>query len=135
FNADRFVVELHQVRTFDFRTQLRHDFPVYGNHSGSDELVSLAARANTGIRQELVQTNRFIRVYELFLVLNLFLHAIFSIRIIIGGTRTRTISSLPVIVKSRTVAASVVIVAVAAFSIIKTRTVRTVTSFTVVGRT
>ena len=87
-------MELNHIRTFDLRTQFRYHFTVYRNHTCCDKFISLTTGANTCVSQELIQTNRFIRINELFLVLDLFLYAILSVRIIIAGTRTRTISSL-----------------------------------------
>ena len=111
-NTYRLVVELHFIRTFHLRTQFRYNFTIYRYNSCSDKLIRFTTRADTCIRKELVQTNRFIRISQQFFILDLLLHAIFCIRVVVGSTRTvtslwTTISALlsAIIIKTRTIRA------------------------------
>ena len=104
-NIYRLIVELHFIRTLHLRTQFRYDFTIYRYNS-------CTTRADTCIRKELVQTNRFIRISQQFFVLDLLLHAIFCIRVVVGSTRTvtslwTTISTLlsAIVIKTRTIRA------------------------------
>ena len=111
-NIYRLIVELHFIRTLHLRTQFRYDFTIYRYNSCSDKLIRFTTRADTCIRKELVQTNRFIRISQQFFVLDLLLHAIFCIRVVVGSTRTvtslwTTISTLlsAIVIKTRTIRA------------------------------
>ncbi len=75
-------MELDFIRTENFRAQFGNHFSVYLNDTSLDELICFTTRANASISQELIQPNRFFRIYIFFLILNLLLLTVFCIRII-----------------------------------------------------
>ena len=88
----RLIVEFDFVGALYLCSEFGNYFSVYRHNACLDELVSLTARANTGVGKELVETYRLVGIYVLLLVLDTLLHAILSIGIIIG--RTLTIAAL-----------------------------------------
>ena len=77
-------MELHLIGTQDLGSQFCDDLTIHGYDTCLDELISLTTTADTCVCQELIQTQRLIGIIVDLLVLNAFLHAILSIRIIVG---------------------------------------------------
>ena len=118
FDINRLIVELNFICTFYLCTKFSNHYSIYRNNSGSNKFISLTTRTDSSICQEFIQTNWFIRISQYILVFYLLLHAILSIRIIVGCTRTVS-STLLAIVSSLLSA-----------TIIETRTLRTISTFT-----
>ena len=88
FNVDRLVVEFDFIGTFYLGSQFCNHFTIYANHTGCDELICFTTRADSGIGQEFVQADWSIRIQIQFLIFNLFLTAVFCVRIIVGSAWT-----------------------------------------------
>lgn len=88
----RLIVEFDFVGALYLCSEFGNYFTVNRHNACLDELVSLTARANTGVGKELVETYRLVGIDVLLLILDTLLHAILSIGIIIG--RTLTIAAL-----------------------------------------
>ena len=86
-------MELNFIGTFDLGTQFCYHLTINRHYTCRNELVGFSTRTNAGISQELIQTNRFVRVCQQILVFNLLLVAIFCIRIVTGSTRTERTAS------------------------------------------
>ena len=80
-HGDGLLVELHLIGTQHLGTQLGHHLTVHGDNTCLDKLVGLTTAANTGISQELVQTDGLVGIEVLLLVLYALLHVILSIGI------------------------------------------------------
>jgi hypothetical protein len=80
--CDRLIVELHDIGAEHLGAELGDDLIVDRHHTSLNELISLTTRADTGICQIFVQTNRLVRIDILLLVLDTLLHAILSIGIV-----------------------------------------------------
>lgn len=137
FDADRLVVELHFIATLNLGSQFRYHLSVYRNDSSSDEFISLATGANTGIGQEFVQADRLVRVHKLLLIFYLFLLAVLSIGVIIGRTTDWTAIAVSVAVSARSSTTRIEAWTIRTVTtlIIVARTLRTVAIFAVVART
>ena len=86
------VVETDVVGAHHLGTQLVDNLTIDSHHTSLDKLVSLATAANTGISQELVQTDGLIGIEVLLLIFNTLLQRILGIGII--ARRTLTIAAL-----------------------------------------
>ena len=138
FDADRLIVELHFIATLNLSTQFRNHLSVYRHYTGCNKLIRFTTRAHTGISQELIQTNRFVRVDKLFLILYLFLLAVLGIGIVIPRTANRAAVTIPVAIRAlRTVAIRVIARTerTVATGIVTVRTLRTVAAFAVITGT
>ena len=102
FDLYRLVVEEHLVLARNLRTQFRYDLIVYFHHAGLDKFVGFTTRANSGIRQEFVQTDRFVGIGQYFLILQLFLEAVLSVGVVIA-LPTVVVRTAVVVVTARTV--------------------------------
>ena len=78
-------METHFISTHHLSTQLGNHLTINGDNTSLDELVGLAAAANTCIGKELVQTDRLIGIEVLLLIFYTLLQAILGMRIIAGG--------------------------------------------------
>ena len=140
-DAHRLLVELHFIRTFYLRSQLCNHRPVDTHYTCRNKFVRFTTGTNSGIGQELVQTNRSIRIHIEFFILNLFLHAIFGIGVVITGTALLQPASTETVVPIaalRTTETATIIVAIASFTVTVTAfatvttVVRTETALTVI---
>ena len=86
----RLIVEFDLVGALYLCSEFGNYFAVNRHNACLDELVSLTARANTGVGKELVETYRLVGIDVLLLILDTLLHAILSIGIVIGRTLTIT---------------------------------------------
>ena len=86
------VVETDVVGAHHLGTQLVDNLTIDSHHTSLDKLVGLATAANTGISQELVQTDGLIGIEVLLLIFNTLLQRILGIGII--ARRTLTIAAL-----------------------------------------
>ena len=86
------VVETDVVGAHHLGTQLVDNLTIDSHHTSLDKLVGLATAANTGISQELVQTDGLIGIEILLLIFNTLLQRILGIGII--ARRTLTIAAL-----------------------------------------
>ncbi len=125
-HLDCLVVELHVVGAQNLGSEFGNNLAVHRNYACLDELVSLAAAANTGVGEELIEAYRLCRVYVLFLIFNAFLQAVLCVRVVVG--RALTVTALTVVaalallpVRVALVAATVVAaltLLIAAFSLV-----------------
>ena len=83
-------MKLHHISALDLCTQLCNNLSIDRNYTCRDKFISFTTRADSCISQELIQTDRFIRINKLFFVFNLFFLTVFSIRIVIPRTTYRT---------------------------------------------
>lgn len=81
-DLDLLVVEYHDILTSDLRTQLCYHYVVHLDRTFLDKLIGLTTGTNPSVGQELIQTDRLVRVSQYFLILQLLLQAIFGIRIV-----------------------------------------------------
>jgi len=90
------VVEFYLVCALDLGAELGHYLSVHSNHACLDELVSLTARADTCVGEELVQTKRFVRIVVLLLVFNALFHAVLSVGVVARCALTLLVATLVV---------------------------------------
>ena len=80
--CDRLIVELHDIGAEHLGAELCDDLVIDRHHTCLDELISFTTRADAGVGQIFVQTDRLVRVDVLLLVLDTLLQAILSIGIV-----------------------------------------------------
>ena len=81
-DANGLVVELDLVRTLHLRAELGDDYAIDADDASLDKGIGLAARADTGIGEELVQTNGCFGVDVSLGVFDALLEAIFRIGVV-----------------------------------------------------
>src|SRR5574344_878629 len=137
-DAHELVVEVYLICTLNLRAQLCHYGTVHRNHTSLDELVCLTSRTNTCVGQELVQTDWSIRIFKVFLILNLLLHAILSIRVVVGCALTVVATTLLIAVAitiaiATTALLMAITVVVVATSLLIATTVVVVATLTIIA--
>ena len=120
-------MELHLVSTHHLCAKLCYHLAVNEYHSCLYELVSLTARAYSGVCQELVQTYRLVRVYVRLLVLYALLHAVLGIWIIAWCALSVTATLLVATLTLLSVAATLLEASLALLSVAATLLVATLT--------
>ena len=113
FDLNRLSFEQHLVLTGNLRPQFSYNLIIYLNNTCLDKFISFATRTNTCIRQELIQADRFVRVSQHFLILQLFLEVILGIRIVITGTMIIVRASVVIVAAASTATISITIVVIA----------------------
>ena len=105
------VLEQHPVLTGNLRSQFGYNLIIYLDNTCLDKFIRLATRTNACIRQELIQADRFVRISQHFLILQLFLEVILGIRIVITSTAIVVRTSV-VIVAATSAAISITVVVI-----------------------
>ena len=108
----RSVVELHLIGTKDLGTQLGNYLTIDSYQTSLDELISLTARANTSIGEELVQAQWLCWVDVLLLIFDTLLHAILSIWIVTRSVLTETATTVVAIATTLWTAITATVVAI-----------------------
>ena len=108
----RSVVELHLIGTKDLGTQLGNYLTIDSYQTSLDELISLTARANTSIGEELVQAQWLCWVDVLLLIFDTLLHAILSIWIVTRSVLTETATTVVAIATPLWTAITATVVAI-----------------------
>ena len=108
----RSVVELHLIGTKDLGTQLGNYLTIDSYQTCLDELISLTARANTSIGEELVQAQWLCWVDVLLLIFDTLLHAILSIWIVTRSVLTETATTVVAIATTLWTAITATVVAI-----------------------
>ena len=125
-------MELHLIGTHYLCTKLCYYLTINEYHSCLYELVSLTARAYSGVGQELVQTYRLVRVYVCLLILDTLLHAVLGIWIIAWCALSVTATLLVATLTLLSVAATLLIATLALLSV-TTLTLLSVTALTLLS--
>ena len=108
----RSVVELHLIGTKDLGTQLGNNLTIDSYQTCLNELISLTARANTSIGEELVQTQWLCWVDVFLLIFDTLLHAILSIWIVTRSVLTETTTTVVAIATTLWTAITATVVAI-----------------------
>ena len=95
-DRDGLVVELHLIGAQHLGAQFGDHLSIDGDHTGLDELISLATAADTSVGEVLIETHRLVGIIVDLLVLDTLLQAILGIGVIVGSALTLVVRLLAI---------------------------------------